>query len=499
MSDKISIGVGVDASGVSTGLAAVKNAVNDFKHETKEGFKELGGEIGKVFAVAGIIESFKGIAEELHKVHKMSLQFGESAESIQRVAEAAKLCGVDVEAVAKSAAKVTINAKDAVGGNEKLSDAFKSIGIDAREFVDLPLEDKLVALSEGYEQAGSQAEKMAAMKDVLGKSYMELIPILAKGSDELKEMFANANVASNEAVENIAVTMEKLEHSFSTLKAYGAESLNVLITIFNNLCNAAAVAIAYVTNLTHGFGAAKEAAAAVLEGIDQAEKEEDERARKKLENAKKSATGDDLDKVNAAKKALEDEAKAEKELADLQADNAKKKEEYHLRHITLNERELEIKKRLQELDVADALAKTGDVATKVKNDNERLDLTKELEKNQDDKQKWIEKQAAEEQKEAEKNAKEQAKAELKAKKDALKDSESNLSKAEKSVDHVSIDSLRAIGGGVANANYQGLASREQLQKQAVDLAKEQVDQLKQVVAKLENKDSAPTGDGSFPL
>ena len=80
----------------------------------------------------------------------------------------------------------------------------------------------------------------------------------------------------------------------------------------------------------------------------------------------------------------------------------------------------------------------------------------------------IKRKQAEDAKEQERAVREKAKAKIDAEKQLLQASEEKLHSLEHG-DHFSVDSLRKIGGGATHTNYQGIASREELQKQAMNL------------------------------
>ena len=305
-------------------------------------------------------------------------------------------------------------------------------------------------------------------------------------------MFKDANVASNETVAKMKETSARVEHLTESVKAFGAEAIGWLMDRIEALGTAAAMALAFISNLGNGWEAAKKAADDTLQAAADLKVEEEAAAEAK---AKRQA-----DNAKVGQK-LEDDGEAkqqEKELAELQAENAKKQQEYHLAHITLLQREMEIRKRIAELDADDKNAKTE--ADKLRIANERYDLIKEDEKNIADlvkQQAEADKQRAEN---AKKQAEEKARIELDAKKSDLEKAEENLKKADKTKGF-SVDSLRAIGGGIAGVNYGLGGAKNDLQRQQVDYARQQVELLKSTVKALEAQKAniSRTSDGSFSV
>ena len=491
MSD-VKVTVGADTSALSSGLAAAHNAVEGFKEKTNESLKEVGSELTKAFAVGAVLESIKALFEKFSEIQNVADRFGTSAESVQRLGQVAKESGSSLEGLTKSLAKSDETAKKALQGDDKLAGAYKDLGIDAKEFIDMPLEERMLALADAFEKSGNNPMMRGALRDVLGKSAGDLIPVLQRGKGALEDMFKDANVASNETVAKMKETSARVEHLTESVKAFGAEAIGWLMDRIEALGTAAAMALAFITNLGNGWEAAKKAADDTLQAAADLKNEEaaaaEAKAKRQADNAK---VGQKLEDDGEAKE-------QEKELGELQKENAKKQQEYHLAHITLLQREMEIRKRIAELDAADKNAKTE--ADKLKIANERYDLIKEDEKNIAD----LVKQQAEADKQradnAKKQAEEKARVELEAKKSALEKAEENLKKVDKTKGF-SVDSLRAIGGGIGGVNYGLGGAKNDLQRQQVDYARQQVELLKSTVKALEAQKAniSRTSDGSFSV
>jgi len=486
----VSVKVGVDNSSVSAGLAAVRNSVDEFKKSASESFKDLGKDFAGVFAAGAIIESLKGIGEQMERVQKLAIRFGESAESIQRVGQAADQNGTDLETVAKAMSKVNTSAVQAEEGNKGLAQAFDELGINARSFSELPLEEKLLQLSEGYEKAQGSAEKMAAVQKVLGRGSLDLIPLLAQGSAALQNQFDSASVVANEDVQKIAEATEELTKDFDKLKVFGADALAAITDAATRAGNATAVIWAYVSNLPHGFRAAKEAANEALDAIKEIRAEEAEKAN----TVAPKTVGNEEEG-----KAVEESKSEEKEIARLQQENADKQKQAHLESLSLTQRELELKKELYQIDRDINLRKLeNDQVGALELEGKKIDLQKELEENgkkQDEDSKRRIKELEELHIRA---AKETARSAADAKKEELEKAEKTLSELEKS-HSFSVDSLRAQGGGIVGANYAGIGKQEDMVRKGIELQKQTVEQLKEVVKRLEDKSKNFDNTGAFTL
>jgi len=495
MAHDVSVKIGSENSALDTGLAKAKHAVEGFKEHASESFKEVGKELLGVFAVGAIIEGIHSLIEEFSQLADTASRLDTTAESLQRIAYAAKLSGTDLQTVTKGLEKVTITAQEALEGNEGLADAFEKLGINAASFIDLSPEEKLLALSKATEEAEhSSAELGRAYKEVLGKAAGELLPLLKEGPEGLKELFSSATVASNEAVAKLKEDGDKIEGVWMSFKAAAVTAIGFVIDSVQVLWAALNTIGTFLAELPNGFKAATEAA-------DDFSKEWFAKREKEKEARNKPKPKTDIEGLIAkADKKDDEEKKAAEELAKLQDENFKKEHEAYLRSLSLLERKRELQRDLLNLDLQ-AAGTTSDVE-KEKIKGKQLDVKNELSNVDKDIAREDEKKQKEQVELAKKSAQEKAKAEIDGKKKALKDAEKNLSGLEKLKDStISVDQLRSIGGGLAGANYKVDTAKNDLQRQQVDYAKQQVEKLTQVIATLEaaQKPTPSLGfDAGFP-
>jgi hypothetical protein len=191
--------------------AAVKTGFEQVKSRASALRGELTSMFAGVFAVGSIVTMLKSVSEEFDRIQKLGQRFGEPVEDIQRIGHAASLAGADVEKVAAAIGKATKAAADAGGGNEKLAKAFADLGIDAAKFVNMPLEEKLVALSSGFGNVEGNGNKLRIALEVLGKSGAELLPFLLQGPDALSESMKSAVVATQAQIDKMAELNDSLE------------------------------------------------------------------------------------------------------------------------------------------------------------------------------------------------------------------------------------------------------------------------------------------------
>lgn len=98
-----------------------------------------------------------------------------------------------------------------VAGNEKLRASFSELGIDAEAFVNMSLEEKLMALSAGFENVEGNGNKLRLALEVLGKSGAELLPFLLQGPEAIRESMESAVVATQAQIDKMAELNDRIE------------------------------------------------------------------------------------------------------------------------------------------------------------------------------------------------------------------------------------------------------------------------------------------------
>lgn len=159
----------------------------------------------------------------LDSINDISERTNSSAESVSRLAYAAKLSASsieDVEAANKVLTRSTLAAKD---GSEEQAAAFKKMGITAEDFLELEMDEKFLKIAQGLDQLTTQEEKARFLTALLGKSAANLIPLLSEGEDGLRKLFAEAEelgaVVKSEDAKKAAIAMDNFDKVLTSLKA----------------------------------------------------------------------------------------------------------------------------------------------------------------------------------------------------------------------------------------------------------------------------------------
>lgn len=189
---------------------------------------------------AGALTAFvKGTIDAADSMNDMAIRTGTSVEALARYQLAAKQSGTELESLSVFMGRLSVfMAKNA--------DEAAALGITAKDPV-----DAFAQLADVIGQVEDPAQRNALAMKVLGKSYAEVMPLLAQGGDALREQAAAAGPYA-ERMAKLAVAADEFNDS---LAAVGQAAQTALLPLVNNL--------------TDAFNAASQAAEG-LEGMEAA-------------------------------------------------------------------------------------------------------------------------------------------------------------------------------------------------------------------------------------
>lgn len=212
-----SIELGWNDSAVSSGAARTARTISSFEGKASSSLKNLIGlDIGRIFAGAGIVAAVAGakhLFDEFDRIGDLAKQLDTTPEALQRIGNMAKLSGTDVETTARAMNKLNRELADGTGVK-----AFEELGINAREFQALEVDDQMLLLAKSFQEAEKKGGGLSSAYDLMGRSAAELLPLLRSNVTELEKM-ARVKVVSNEDIENIQNMNDAYDAFISGAKA----------------------------------------------------------------------------------------------------------------------------------------------------------------------------------------------------------------------------------------------------------------------------------------
>lgn len=170
---------------IITASDKTQQAFNSVK-SSLNGLKSLAGTLGlgAAFSVTGILAFTKSTIGALDNMNDLSKSTGLAVEKLAGLKLAAEQSGGDLESIASSINKLSVN----IG---KSGEKFTALGITAKDPLEAfkQLSDIFVAIEDPQQRAAVAAE-------ALGKSWAGAAPLLAEGSKKIQEMVDKGTAVS---------------------------------------------------------------------------------------------------------------------------------------------------------------------------------------------------------------------------------------------------------------------------------------------------------------
>jgi hypothetical protein len=212
-------------------MGRVANSANTSAGKIKEAFKGLSG----ILVGGAIAAGLKQLMNDFDRVGKLATRFGTSSESIQRVSVAAEIAGTNIEQVANAMTKAGVAASQAALNGGTMAKTFERAGIDAQQFANAQLDQKVLMVARSFERAGDDAGKTNAIIEILGtRAGANLIPLIQNVQALEKEM-ANVSVVSDQMVRKIEEANDRMTRFGNDGKVAAASVLQGFINLSERL------------------------------------------------------------------------------------------------------------------------------------------------------------------------------------------------------------------------------------------------------------------------
>lgn len=202
---------------MSAGLAAAKEQFNRFMI----GLAAAGAGM-QVVAGAGLATMGNAVGEFVSQGSQLadaSARTGVAASTLSALGFAAKQTGVDLgslEAGMKGMAKFT---GAVASGNQQAASTLKALGVSAGAFMAASPEQRLGMIADGLAKVNDPGLKAALAMTALGKSGVELLPMLEGGSAGLAEFMAEAERLGIVVGDDQVAAADALGDAWDTLMA----------------------------------------------------------------------------------------------------------------------------------------------------------------------------------------------------------------------------------------------------------------------------------------
>lgn len=208
-----------------------KRGLDEMRQESKKWGDDLKSTITGAFAFGAAAAFFTDFMSSMARVKDLADRLGESTQTIQRVGNAAKLSGSDLEYIVKTLTKMTFAAAES-------ADKFEAVGLSAQEFANAGIEGKILMLAEAYEEANGSQEKMLKFMELLGPKGQDMMILLSAGVEELNKQLNEVPTVADTAVSAMAM----LDDAIDGFSQRAQQSLGSVIGLLAHLGGATAAA-----------------------------------------------------------------------------------------------------------------------------------------------------------------------------------------------------------------------------------------------------------------
>ena len=195
------IDLGMNTAKFDSGIKRSTSSISKFRKRATKDFarirrsaSNLGGGLGRVTgaiaALAGpvaLMALTKQAFAASDAMGKLSDDLGITTHRLSGFQIAAQIGGASAEDMNKAFVKLAVNVGDAAAGTGEASDAFKRMGLDARNLVGMSLDEQMIAVAEGLKNVGSEAKQVQTVYEVFGKSGAKLLTTLKGGREALEK------------------------------------------------------------------------------------------------------------------------------------------------------------------------------------------------------------------------------------------------------------------------------------------------------------------------
>lgn len=142
-------------------------------------------------AAAGVAASgalVKTAIDSADATNILAQKLGISTEALSKLEYSAKLSDVSQASLESGLKRLTKTLVDAQDPASKAAAALGGIGLSSRELLSLPADEQLGAIADALARVQNQSERAAIAQRVFGRSGVDLLPLLAEGSQGIRAL-----------------------------------------------------------------------------------------------------------------------------------------------------------------------------------------------------------------------------------------------------------------------------------------------------------------------
>lgn len=200
---------GIDKS--SGPLKKVSKTLSSIAKVTSTATVALNGAGAAVFAMT------KKFANAEDRAAKFAKRIGKTVEGLTAVEFAGERAGISIQQIDMSLQRVERRAAEAAKGMGEAQGALKELGINARSFTGLGLEDKMALLAKQLEGVDDAAQRTRIAFKLFDSEGVSMLQMLGDGEEAFRKVTAEARKFGAVISAQAAANAEKFQDSFTNM------------------------------------------------------------------------------------------------------------------------------------------------------------------------------------------------------------------------------------------------------------------------------------------
>ena len=202
--------------------------------------------------IANVRKVVSSVLDEFDRIGKVGLRVDMDPSKVQKYGVAAQLAGADLSKLEKAWSDLTKAGVRAEAGLESYVREFEALGVNIKDYQKLDVEGKFLKLADAYKKAGGSAEAYNAVQIIMGRSSMDLIPLLQMGADGISNLVDSMSAADASDFESIQNFNDQLTIMQNELKTSAGQALPVFFATMKTGWNVVSMILRVVAGLIHG-------------------------------------------------------------------------------------------------------------------------------------------------------------------------------------------------------------------------------------------------------
>lgn len=174
-----------------------------------------------VGGAAGFGYMVKSSLNATDALKKTADKIGTTTEALGGLRYAAQITGVATNTMDMALQRFTRRTAEAAKGTGEAKGAIKTLGLNAKELIRLPLEERMLLLADAFSKQTNEAEKLALAFKLFDSEGAALVNTLSLGRDGLRELLGEARLLGLTMSNNAAAGVEKANDEITKLLSLG--------------------------------------------------------------------------------------------------------------------------------------------------------------------------------------------------------------------------------------------------------------------------------------